>query len=191
MFAVDGLEVKVWGKRDDAIKVNMGMVGGDESPKQAEMEDGIDDESDNCESEEDEGGSSEERTESEADDESDSESESVLASSSGSDLGSGLGSSGDSIIDRIPPPSRSPSPQPSLDQTQLPDPTAPEYAPEVISQPPAKYQDQTQTYASEQEIFRTAERLLSRTLANACAEDDGKGMGKGTGMAAEIGMSSV
>lgn len=49
-----------------------------------------------------------------------------------------------------PPPSRTPSPSPP----QLP----------------------SQTYAQELEALRTAERLLSRTLASACGENDGQGM---------------
>ncbi|KAH7922880.1 hypothetical protein BV22DRAFT_1016464 [Leucogyrophana mollusca] len=51
------------------------------------------------------------------------------------------------------PPSRSPSPSESSSSTSPP-----------------------QTHAQEQEALRTADRLLSRTLASACAEDDGRGM---------------
>ncbi|OAX35751.1 hypothetical protein K503DRAFT_784850 [Rhizopogon vinicolor AM-OR11-026] len=54
-----------------------------------------------------------------------------------------------------PPPSRTPSPSPS---------------------PPSPPQPSSQTYAQELEALRTAERLLSRTLASACGENDGQSM---------------
>ncbi|KAG0692264.1 hypothetical protein DFH29DRAFT_970792 [Suillus ampliporus] len=54
-----------------------------------------------------------------------------------------------------PPPSRSPSPS---------------------SSPPPEPQPLPPTYTQELEALRAAERLLSRTLASACGENDGQGM---------------
>ncbi|KAG2064586.1 hypothetical protein BDR04DRAFT_1034888 [Suillus decipiens] len=54
-----------------------------------------------------------------------------------------------------PPPSRTPSPS-----------SSPSPPPHLLPQ----------TYAQELEALRTAERLLSRTLASACGENDGQGM---------------
>ncbi|KAG1817655.1 uncharacterized protein BJ212DRAFT_1446648 [Suillus subaureus] len=54
-----------------------------------------------------------------------------------------------------PPPSRTPSPS---------------------SSPPPQPHILSPTYAQELEALRTAERLLSRTLASACGENDGQGM---------------
>lgn len=53
-----------------------------------------------------------------------------------------------------PPPSRTPSPSSS----------------------PLRPPQPSQSYAQELEALRTAERLLSRTLASACGENDGQGM---------------
>ena len=227
MFVVDGLEVKVWGKRDDDIDVSSrsGLPGeegdGDENAKALEGDEGGH-ESDESE---DESSDSEEGTECEisGDDSDSGDSGSEL----GSDLESGLGSSADSLIDGSPPPSRSPSPSstatsslshsrpaspsslifpepptPHQPQTQLsehhstPDLSAnltPE--PQIVIEPPAQLEQQpAPTYASEQQALRTAERLLSRTLATACAEpaeeqDGGKSMGMN--MAAEMGSSPL
>jgi hypothetical protein len=55
-----------------------------------------------------------------------------------------------------PPPSRTPSPS--------------------FSSQPSPPQPPSQSYAQELEALRTAERLLSRTLASACGENDGQGM---------------
>ncbi|KAF8125497.1 hypothetical protein EV363DRAFT_1225895, partial [Boletus edulis] len=60
-----------------------------------------------------------------------------------------------SDVDASPPPSRSPSPAPSSDSDSSPS---------------------TSQRAEDQETIRAAERLLSRTLASACAEDDGQGL---------------
>ncbi|KIM78003.1 hypothetical protein PILCRDRAFT_608143 [Piloderma croceum F 1598] len=219
MFAVDGLEVKVWGKRED---VSSGIADENEGDKT----EGVDEKDDGSDGEESESESSDEDTESEAStDENDSgsgsESESVLSS----DLESGLESS-DSIMDGSPPPSRSPSPssrsslslsgspspspephtphqtqpqpahseldskstpipQPLPEPQPTPTPVPPQLQPlSPQLQPQPEHDLQTPTYASEQQALRTAERLLSRTLATTCAEDDGKGAGMG--MAAEL-----
>jgi hypothetical protein len=200
MFAVDGFEVKVWGKRDDVIGSSMvgGVVDGVEKVENIEAED----------DEEDEGGeeneSDEEGTESDSSgDEDGSESglESDSFACSTSDLEFGLESSTDSIIDGTPPPSRSPSPTSSLSLSRSsspshlpePEPSTPQHSHSTSTPPqsrPAELEPepipehQTPTYASEQAALRTAERLLSRTLANACAEEDGRSM------AAELGSSS-
>lgn len=63
--------------------------------------------------------------------------------------------SGESSQAPSPPPSRTPSPS---------------------SSPPSLPQLTSQSYAQELEALRTAERLLSRTLASACGENDGQGM---------------
>lgn len=226
MFAVDGLEVKVWGKREDVGSIIVDANEGDKTG-------GVEVKDDDGDGEESESQSSDEDAESEASaDESDSESGSESESVLSSDLESGLESS-DSIIDGSPPPSRSPSPSsrsslslsrspsPSpephtLHQTQpqpahskldsdskstpIPQPL-PEPQPTPIPVPPQlqppspqlqpqpEYDLQTPTYASEQQALRTAERLLSRTLATACAEDDGKGAGMG--IAAELSLYSL
>jgi hypothetical protein len=70
------------------------------------------------------------------------------------------------------PPSRSPSPALSSDSDSFPS-TSPLNIPEKSPLPRSE----------DPETVRAAERLLSRTLASACAEDDGQGL------AAELGMS--
>ena len=70
----------------------------------------------------------------------------------------------------LPPPSRSPSPAPSSDCDSSPSTT-----PLTIPLKPSPPQ------AENPETIRAAERLLSRTLASACAEDEGQGL------AAEMG----
>lgn len=69
-----------------------------------------------------------------------------------------------------PPPSRSPSPSSSSDADSSPS-TSPPNVPKTCFSSPAE----------NPETIRAAERLLSRTLASACAEDDGQGL------AAEMG----
>ena len=69
------------------------------------------------------------------------------------------------------PPSRSPSPALSSDSDSSPS-TSPLNVPE----------NSPLSRAEDPETVRAAERLLSRTLASACAEDDGQGL------AAEMGM---
>lgn len=150
-FAVDGLEVKIWGQRDDILDLRYESAD---------------------ESEED---SDEEETESdESNDGSDSDSDSGSVEE--------LGSSTDSIID-VPPQSRSPSSPPSSpsDLEALTAQRSPAATP--IPQVPSHAGDElpdsgvgTVAYASEQQAFLKAERLLSRTLATACAEGDGRGM---------------
>ena len=179
MFAVDGLEVKVWGTRDDVVRSDIvnGDIHGEADEEEEESEDN----------------SATEETESESSD-IDSESASGSGSCSGNDLEFGLDSSTDSIIGGTPPPSRSPSPSSSLSlSSRSPSPSPSHLSEEVLptsqypSEPLPKTagpEHQTATYASEQQALRTAEQLLSRTLANACAED-------GSGLASELGSSSV
>ena len=179
MFAVDGLEVKVWGTRDDVVRSD--IVNGDIHGKADEEE------------EESEDNSATEETESKSSD-IDSESASGSGSCSGNDLEFGLDSSTDSIIGGTPPPSRSPSPSSSLSLSSRSPSPSPSHLPEEVLPTPqypseplpktAGPEHQTATtYASEQQALRTAEQLLSRTLANTCAED-------GSGMASELGSSS-
>ena len=196
MFAVDGLEVKIWGTRDDRAGIG-NRDGYDEK---------IDGEDEELEDDDDDDDSSEEGAESESSSDEDNDDSASNSGSGSSDLehDSEVDSSADSIIDGTPPLSRSPSPTSSHTLSRSPSPSnllghvlatpqdlfssTPQPQPaERKSEPDPEQQQhyyQTSTYASEQEALRTAERLLSRTLANACAEDDGRGM------AAEIGSSS-
>ncbi|KAJ8517407.1 hypothetical protein ONZ45_g5424 [Pleurotus djamor] len=146
IFAVDGLEAKQWGLREDRT--------------------GLDDEEDEEETEqsESEEESDEEETESV---ESDCESE----SESGSDIGSdpiGDEIRNDDSPPSPPPASRSPSPE-----GNIPTPLSAKVIPASskqphIAPPPAV------SFAEEQQALRAAERSLSMALANASAcEDDG------------------
>jgi hypothetical protein len=193
MFAVDGLEVKIWGTRDDRAGIG-NRDGYDDEKVDGEDEELEDDDDDD---------SSEEGAESESSSDEDNDDPASNSDSGSSDLELEVDSSADSIIDGTPPPSRSPSPTSSHTLSRSPSPSnllghvlgtpqdsfpsTPQPQPaERKSEPDPEQQQhyyQTPTYASEQEALRTAERLLSRTLANACAEDDGRGM------AAEIGSS--
>ena len=178
IFAVDGLEVKVWGQRDNAEDLGGGSA--DESEDSEEGDDGGDSE----------GGSSDQLSDS--------------GSESDSDLESASGSSTDSIIDDSspsPPLSRSPSPASSSsssrsrspEQEPEPKPPGPQPCPAPTRSPQILPENQIESetaiasssYASEQQAFRTAERLLSRTLATACAEEDGHGI------ASELGIDPV
>ena len=100
--------------------------------------------------------------ESASDEESEGEGDESEDSSEEEDDDDASGSDGE-------PPSRSPSPALSSDSDSSS--TSPLDAPE--KSPPPRAEDP--------ETVRAAERLLSRTLASACAEDDGQGL------AAEMG----
>ena len=155
IFAVDGLEVKMWGLREDGDG-NEEVVEGDVS---CEEEEGSDFDS----AEESESGSN-------------NESDSILESGTDLEATSSGSSDSDSIIDEQPSPppqSRSPSPDslPSSSRSQSPLPDAPTPKPIAVPRPPPL--PQSPSYASEQDALRSAELLLSRTLANACAEEGG------------------
>lgn len=165
VYAVDGLEVKVWGERDD--------LPGPSARPLAEKKDqiGEDVSDDDDESEE------EESDEVSEEDEEESEGEFEDAEASDEDVSE-------------PPASRSPSPSPtpptshshaSSPTRDLAENIAPVPAPRrANTYPPTPAPAPTQTYAEEQQALRTAERLLSRTLSNACADDSG-------GMSSELG----
>ena len=103
-------------------------------------------------------GNSDENSSESASDTSDEDEDEDEEDASGSDDGA------------LPPPSRSPSPAPSSGCDSSPS-TAPLTMPSKSSPPQAE----------DPETIRAAERLLSRTLASACAE------GEGQGLAAEMG----
>lgn len=88
-----------------------------------------------------------------------------------------------------PPPSSSPSPVPSVrssfEETRPPSASESRQALASLASQrstPKSMPPPSRTYAEGQQILRTAERLLSRTLTSACAEDDG-------GLSAELGAS--
>ena len=174
IFAVDGLEVKIWGSREDGE--GSGKVAEESDVSSREDEEGGEEGSDNDRDIDD----SIEESESGSNNESDSTLEDLEDTSSGS-------SDSDSIIDEQPssppPQSRSPSPDSSSSssRSQSPLSDAPTPRPVTVSRPPPL--PQTPSYASEQDTLRSAEFLLSRTLANASAEDDG------LQMACELGLS--
>ncbi|KAG2132073.1 hypothetical protein DEU56DRAFT_812957 [Suillus clintonianus] len=93
--------------------------------------------------------------ESDSDNNSDGEADFNEKGGSDSSDDSGDEESDESSQAPSPPPSRTPSPS---------------------SSPPPPPQLLPHTYAQELEAHRTAERLLSRTLASACGENDGQGM---------------
>lgn len=172
LFAVDGLEVKIWGLRED-VEEGEGVVEESDASSSEEEEDEEEEEYSDVDSTE------------ESESESSNECDSILESSTDLEATSS-GSSDDSIIDEqpsSPPQSRSPSPVsfPSSSRSQSPLPDAPTPKPIAVPRPPPP--PQTPSYASEQDALRSAELLLSRTLANACAEEDG------LGMACELGLS--
>ncbi|EGO27051.1 hypothetical protein SERLADRAFT_459850, partial [Serpula lacrymans var. lacrymans S7.9] len=158
ILGVNGLEIKVWGEREE-LNVEGTSSGTDSEDNEESLEgsgSGESSSSDGSESERDSGAESE-HDDDEADCLSDRDSQ------SGSEA-----SCSDSC--ESPPRSRSPSPTPSYQST--PDSEAPS--------PPPSPSRRFQSHAEEQETLRTAERLLSRTLASACAE------GEDTGMASEM-----
>ena len=174
IFAVDGLEVKIWGSREDG-------EGNGKVAEESDVSSREDDEEKEEEGSDNDGDvdDSIEESESGSNNESDSTLEDLEVTSSGS-------SDSDSIIDEQPssppPQSRSPSPDSSSSsRSQSPLSDAPTPRPVTVSRPPPL--PQTPSYASEQDALRSAEFLLSRTLANASAEDDG------LQMACELGLS--
>lgn len=184
VLVVDGLEVRIWGQRDDAC-------GASKGPRR--------------ETAHDDGASEEERSEDEGDEGDEEDAEREDGDEEGSDEESEALSIGDSVdgseseAGSEPPISRSPSPSPpSSDlQSRSPSPcnnqepghlsSAPfaNPPPHLVRVPPSSTQSQAQvpqTHAEDQQALRAAERLLSRTLAHACAEEGG-------GMSCELGAS--
>ncbi|KAI6106071.1 hypothetical protein EDD16DRAFT_1746693 [Pisolithus croceorrhizus] len=160
IMGIDGFDIKVWGLRDDATRPSM-------STKTAECShvdnDDLSEESGSHDSKEDVGTDDSIESLRETDEES-------TANQSSSEDGEE-----DSSDDEPPPPSRSPSPSPT--SSPPPQPLAP--APEHVALPPRLEE-------SDDTVLRAAERLLSFTLARACAEDI-----HGQGIAAELPPTNV
>ncbi|KAI0688654.1 hypothetical protein BC835DRAFT_290587 [Cytidiella melzeri] len=158
----DGLEVKPLAGSDEPVSTEIGH-----KPETVEKHSSFASESSQQEEEEEEEDS--ERSESDSSDEDESSGE------DGSD-------DSDTASESGPPTSRSPSPS-SPSPTQLTPPTLSSHTGErrhlsplptvtgtqkTRSMPPP-----SQSHAEEQNTLRAADRLLSRTLASACAEEDG------------------
>jgi len=170
VLALEGLEVKIWGLRED-------IDGALLSPSGSTSEgDGDDDDDEGCSSDGNEAG------EDPSHGDTDTEDDNADADGDGGDAVESPPAS-------EPPSSRSPSP--SLEEPSRPPspaaarrPLRPSLSPKSspsssCASRPYLAPKPTRTYAEEQQTLRTAERLLSRTLANAYAE--------GSGMAAELG----
>ncbi|KAH9950058.1 hypothetical protein B0H21DRAFT_785725 [Amylocystis lapponica] len=161
MFIVDGLEVKHWGERTDGLGMskNTPRVGNGENFDQDDDD-------------EDEGSGEEEDGETEED-----ESEDDFASEDESDASDGQSDAYETSSE--PPASRSPSPSPpssdgpSRTHSPVLRPSPIKVHTELASSPTTPPLPPQQTYAEEQSALRAAERLLSRTLASACAEEGG------------------
>ncbi|KAF9817241.1 hypothetical protein IEO21_03605 [Rhodonia placenta] len=167
VFIVDGLEVRPWGERDAGPSVFTGTRGEDVESAEDTDEESDEDDSGNDETDE-ESDDDSEKEESESEGDNSDDAQSVYFSEDESE----------------PPPSRTPSPSPlsSKDVSRPPSPSLCHSAPTNSAGSHISTQNtspQPQTYAEEQQTLRAAERLLSRTLANACAEEGG-------GMSAEL-----
>ncbi len=164
VLALEGLEVKIWGQRED-VDGNQRLS----SHSSSEDEDNGD-------------GSSEGRSEAGED-----------STRGDRDAGNDGGDAEESPPASEPPSSRSPSPSsegPSRPSSPAPASSikrplrpslSPKSSPSCSASQPYLVPKPARTYAEEQQTLRAAERLLARTLANACAE--------GGGMAAELGQS--
>ncbi|KIK77877.1 hypothetical protein PAXRUDRAFT_834820 [Paxillus rubicundulus Ve08.2h10] len=152
MVGIDGLETKIWGLREDVPQVSF------VTPRQQHDEDSEGDKDESPDGTGESGSDSADSDEESASEQDSDEEDNVYESGS---EGSGTGSCAVS-----PPPSRSPSPALSSGSSPL---TSPPTAPP----PPCKLPFHR---VEEEDTLRAAERLLSRTLASACAEDDGQGM---------------
>jgi len=144
ILVVDGLEVKAWGEREEGPRVSVTAHSADTT-----------DDSDDSEEED-------------SEDESDVDEVSDDSSEEGSDDSSVDTSESDDVSQ--PPPSPSPSPSPVRGMSRSPSPAS---GPPQLALRVCQPESPTQTYAEEQQTLRAAERLLSRTLANACAEEGG------------------
>ncbi|KAI5987102.1 hypothetical protein EDD15DRAFT_2174247 [Pisolithus albus] len=159
IMGIDGFDVKVWGVRDEATHSSM-------STNTVE-----------CPENDDSSGESESH-DSEEDVETDDSTESLSETDAESTLDQSSSEDGeeDSSGDEPPPPSRSPSPSPPA--SSPPPPPLPS-APERAALPP-RLEEPDDT------VLRSAERLLSFTLARACAEDV-----HGQGIAAELPPTNI
>ncbi|KAF9224629.1 hypothetical protein BS17DRAFT_766608 [Gyrodon lividus] len=152
IVGIDGLETKVWGLREvisQASSVTPRQQHDEELEAETEDEDSdsTSESGSDTDSEDDESGS-----EKASDEEDVSESSSERSGTESPVLS--------------PPPSRSPSPVLSFGSSPS---TSPLRAPPLSQSPLHQIEDSDTS-------LRAAERLLARTLASACAEDDGQGM---------------
>ncbi|KAI6149862.1 hypothetical protein BKA82DRAFT_135444 [Pisolithus tinctorius] len=160
IMGIDGFEVKVWGLRDVACSPTSAKT-----IECSHME--HDDESEESDNHESEGEDVETDDSTESPYETDEEStEDQPFSEDGEEDSSG---------EEPPPPSRSPSPSPT--SSPPPPPLAPPLEHAAL---PRRHEETDDT------LLRTAERLLSFTLAKACAEDV-----QGQGIAAELPPTNI
>lgn len=170
ILALEGLEVKVWGTREEVEEARLSS----DAPRE-------DDDADDCSS----------NDGSEASGDSHEEAE--------EDTSSDVTDTEESPPPSEPPSSRSPSPlseEPSLPSSPAPaissgasrrplrPSLSPKSSPSSSASQPYLAPKPTQTHAEEQQTLRAAERLLARTLVNAYAESVGI-------MAAELGARSL
>ena len=140
LFAVDGLEVTVWGERVDGVAEE--AVGEDDEGVESQEEDKGEE-------------SEEEDAESEGEEEEEESEEEQVEEANAEEGGAG------EIYDEATPPPSSPSPSPSP-------------PPPLLSSPlPVRQPKSSLTHAQQQQILFGAERLLSRTLADADAHGYG------------------
>ncbi|KAI5992368.1 hypothetical protein F5J12DRAFT_859972 [Pisolithus orientalis] len=161
IMGIDGFEVKVWGLRDDVTRSPMSA----KTVECSHME--HDDESEESDNHESEG------EDVETDDSTESPYE--TGEESTEDQPSSEDGEEDSSGEEPPPPSRSPSPSPT--SSPPPPPLAPPLEHAAL---PRRHEETDDT------LLRTAERLLSFTLAKACAEDV-----QGQGIAAELPPTNI
>ena len=172
MLVIDGLEVKMWGMRDNNMSQDHSNNHEDSDEDKYEGDEEADVDSDEADEDEDE--DDEDEGEDEDEDESeDSEGEDDYETSSEEDSGSVSEHSGLRSESPSPPSSSPSSPSHSLtvEEAHKPSPLSPA-VPRPIATPKAP-EVFVQSRAEEQAALRSAERLLSRTLADACAEDTG------------------
>lgn len=159
IMGMDGFDIKVWGVRDDATRSSMST-----NTVECSQNDDPSEESDSHDSEEDVETDGSTQSLYETDEESTAD---QTSSEDGEEDSSG---------DELPPLSRSPSPSPPA-SSPPPPPLAP--APEHAALPPRLEEP-------DDAVLRAAERLLSFTLARACAEDV-----HGQGIAAELPPTNI
>ncbi|OBZ66574.1 hypothetical protein A0H81_13374 [Grifola frondosa] len=174
LLTVDGLEVKACGARDYMLPAS------DEQTEEVEDEDSEEEDSD--EGDADEYETEDDNDEGATDTDEDEQEEDGASETSSLPPSSRSPSPSESSVPSSPASvSRSsPAPKESLITTPVRAPLAPlRTTPRVQSAKLTPVNAPSPSYAEEQQTLRAAERLLSRTLANACAEEGG-------GMSAEL-----
>ncbi|KAG2337090.1 hypothetical protein BDR05DRAFT_970626 [Suillus weaverae] len=114
------------------------------------------------------GAEDDEKSDSEDDSDSDNDSDGEANSNESGDSDSSDSSGDEEAASETETEESSQAPSPPLSRTPSPSPSS--------SSPPPPPHILPPTYAQELEALRTAERLLSRTLASACGENDGQSM---------------